>query len=467
MKVLDALYELSEIKKDSVIFEDEIYGGISYRDFELATGRLYRALSALQLPKEAMIAIRVKRSYRTYIAIVGALKAALPYVVIGDTSPSEYVEQVYAECEPALTLDDAFLDRALKEEYLPHYKARDIHDLALVIYSTGSSGFFKGSMHEYGIIDKIFSYSSVGREIYRETAAALETMSFFLLAGFYGASAIEDLINVTVYRSKLVIIPEEKCNDVDYLIEMARKHRVYTMEANPLTLPEFVKNPESTIREYYVAYEMFPCKYSPDYKVYNGYGLSEACGTLCFKEIEKDYDIAPVGTPVPLWEVKLLNRDQRQTETDEIGELCFVPEYFRGYIKRPELYRSAFYGGYFHTGDLGYYNENHDIVIIGRKRDMKETAEGYIVPIFIQNAILKAFPDISKCLVKVFTDEEPTMTVAYYISEREHTLEEINAGIACTIAPFALPTHAVRLSAFEYFRSGKLNRNLFFKPDDA
>jgi len=464
MKILEALYEISQSKGDAIIFEDEINGDISYRDFEIASGKLYRYLLSLNLPKERIAVIRVKRSYRTFIAIAGALKAAVPYVIIGDTSPKEYIEQVYEECEPIITIDDDLMDKALKCEYLQGFRSRELHDLALVVYSTGSSGFFKGSMQEYGIIEKMYIKSSMGRELHKEAAQALQNMSFFFLAGFYSAASIEDLVDVIVYQSKIIIIGTENANNTDYLIDAAEKNKVYTIEATPKTLPDFVKKSASFIKEYYVCYEIFPCKYSSDYTIYNGYGLSECCGVLCFKEIEKDYDITPVGKPVPGFEVKLLDKDNKRTKTNVIGELCFVPQYFRGYIKRMDLYRKAYHDGYFHTGDMGYYNDIGDIVIIGRKKDIRETENGFIVPIYISNAIRKQFPDISNCYVKIFDDEAVPTVVAYYISENEHTIEEINSKISGTIAPYSLPTHAVKLDKFEYFYSGKINGNLFPKP---
>lgn len=463
MKLLDALYELSISKGDAIAFEDEINGGISYKDFEIATGKLYNYLESLRLPKERIIAIRVKRSYRTFIAMVGAIKAAVPYVIIGDTSPDEYVNQVYEECEIVLTLNDEVLDTALKGEYLKGHKSRDMNDLALIIYSTGTSGFFKGSMHEYGAIEKKFNTSSKGRELYPEAAKGIENRCFFIVAGLYAATSIEDLIDVIVYRTKLVIIRSENAENVEYLIEMAKKKNVYTMEATPKSLPEFIKNHADNIKEYYVTYEMFPCKYNPNYNIYNGYGLSEACGSLCFKEIDKDYDIAPAGKPFPEREVKLLNKNNEQTKRNEIGELCFVPEYFRGYIKKMDLYNKAFRDGYFHTGDLGYYNDDDDIVIVGREKDIKETKDGLIIPIFISIEIKKKINDINNCCVIIFDDDKP-MVVAYYISENEHSLDEINSKIADKIPAYALPTHAVKLDKFEYFFSGKLNRNLFNKP---
>jgi len=464
MQVLDSLKNLSIIKSDAIMLEDEINGGISYKDFEIASGRLYNYLDSFKLNKEEIVAIRVKRSYRKAIAIFGALKAAIPFVVIADKSPTEYVNQVYEECKPVITIDDDFLDKGLKSEYLDGYKYRDNHDLAYVVYTTGSSGFFKGVMLEYGILEKRYNIATFGKQMSQETAKALEKMSFFLLQGFYGTAAIEDLINVIVYQSRMIIVDLDKADDIDYLINMANKKNVYTMSATPKTLPEFVNNPKSNFKEYIVNFEMFPSKYSEDYKLYDGYGLSEACGSLCFKEVDKDYEITPVGKPVPGMDVKLFDKNNKQTVTNQIGELSFVPEYFRGYIKRMDLFKKAYYDGYFHTGDLGYYNEEGDIVIIGRKKDILETKDGYVVPLFIANAIKKEFLDIEKCYVKIFKDENPAMVVAYYISNKEHNVEEINKKIASRIKQYAYITHAVKVDKINYFISGKINSNSFNKP---
>lgn len=464
MKILRLLNNLSKTKSNSIILEDENGSSITYEDFEIATGKLYNYLLSLNIEKEKIIAIRLKRSYRCFITMIGAMKAAIPFVIIGDTSPDEYIKTVNKECEPVLTIDDKLLDTILDGDYLKGYKFRNLHDLAFVVYSTGSSGFFKGSMHEYGALDELYNRLEKTRKEYKMFADELEEACFLFQAGLYGIGAIVDLFNVIVFKTKAVIIKSENANRVDHLKKLAAEKNALTVVASPLTLPDFLNNPSSTIKSYCVSYEIFSYKYNPNFFVYNDYGLTEACGTLCSMPIEKDYDIVPVGKPTGDFVVKIVNKDDEPIIDNQIGELAFIPYYFRGYIKHDDLFKKAFYNGYFHTGDLAYYDEDKNIVLVGRKNDILETNEGYVVPVFISNEIKKDFKDIKKCYIKIFKDENPNMIVMYYISDVNHTLNEINNKIKNKIPSYSLPTHIVKLEQFAYFYCGKINKNLFKKP---
>lgn len=103
-----------------------------------------------------------------------------------------------------------------------------------------------------------------------------------------------------------------------------------------------------------------------------GYGLSETTATVsCFPEI--GYKIGTVGTTLP-------GIDVRIGEDNEI--LVKGPTVMRGYYNKPEATAEAFTpDGWFRTGDAGYIDENGDIVLTERIKDLFKTSNGkYIAP---------------------------------------------------------------------------------------
>ena len=104
-----------------------------------------------------------------------------------------------------------------------------------------------------------------------------------------------------------------------------------------------------------------------------GYGLTECSPmTALNPDVEKDMKNASVGHLLPGMEVKIINKDE-----DGIGEICFKgPNVMLGYYNNREATDEVLIDGWFHTGDLGYVDEEDFIYITGRKKNVIITDNG-------------------------------------------------------------------------------------------
>ena len=119
------------------------------------------------------------------------------------------------------------------------------------------------------------------------------------------------------------------------------------------------------------------------------YGLTEAGGIF---QVQPDGEVKPetVGKPLPRTEVKI-------TEDQEV--LVLSKSNFVGYYENPEATAKALEGGWFHTGDAGYFDDNGHLVIIGRKEDIMRTKDGdAFSPDFIETR-LKFSPYIKEAVI--------------------------------------------------------------------
>ncbi len=110
------------------------------------------------------------------------------------------------------------------------------------------------------------------------------------------------------------------------------------------------------------------------FTVLQGYGLTETaplvCGSPDFGDTYKK--AASSGPCVASGEIKIDNPDE-----EGIGEILFQgPNLMLGYYKRPDLTAEAIIDGWFHTGDLGYLDEDGWIYITGRKKNVIVTKNG-------------------------------------------------------------------------------------------
>ncbi|MBW2039673.1 MAG: AMP-binding protein [Deltaproteobacteria bacterium] len=119
------------------------------------------------------------------------------------------------------------------------------------------------------------------------------------------------------------------------------------------------------------------------------YGLTESGGVF---QIHPDGEVKPetVGKPLPRTEVRI-------AEDQEV--LVSTPSNFMGYYQDPEETAATLRDGWLHTGDAGYFDDDGQLVIIGRKQEIMRTKEGEAFsPDFIETR-LKFSPYIKEAVI--------------------------------------------------------------------
>lgn len=119
------------------------------------------------------------------------------------------------------------------------------------------------------------------------------------------------------------------------------------------------------------------------------YGQTEVTGPTSIHQGE-DIRLGTVGKPVPETEVRIA----------EDGEILVKgPHVFQGYLKAPELTAETIVDGWLHSGDIGRFDEEGNLVITDRKKDIIITSGGKnVTPQFIENK-LKFSPYINDAVV--------------------------------------------------------------------
>ncbi|GAB0097523.1 hypothetical protein DMENIID0001_131660 [Sergentomyia squamirostris] len=140
--------------------------------------------------------------------------------------------------------------------------------------------------------------------------------------------------------------------------------------------------------------------------IYNIYGLTE-CGGIALNI--RPTSVRTVGQLVPGVQAKIIDNCGDQLGVNETGELCVKTEsFFLNYWKKPEDIKQSLDGdGWFHTGDLGYFNHEGNLIILGRSRDVLNHEGGHIYPAEMEE-ILQKHPAIEDIAIVGIPDPDRT-----------------------------------------------------------
>jgi len=133
--------------------------------------------------------------------------------------------------------------------------------------------------------------------------------------------------------------------------------------------------------------------------VYDHLGLQEtgfiAVSKPDMKRAYPDY----VGSPTCLQEVRIVDEHGQEKTPGEIGEVIIrFPDGAGEYWKNEEKTKEAFRDGWFHTGDLGKFDQSGHLAIVGRLKDMIVSGGYNIFSVDVEEVILK-HPKVLDCAV--------------------------------------------------------------------
>jgi long-chain acyl-CoA synthetase len=142
------------------------------------------------------------------------------------------------------------------------------------------------------------------------------------------------------------------------------------------------------------------------------YGMTEALGVSQlpewdhFLEGEKSKLLSSAGKPSYCAEVKIFDEHDQPAKTGEIGEIVVRGKHVMlGYWKNPEMTQQALRGGWYHSGDMGYMDEDGYLYLVDRKADMIVTGGENVYPKEVED-VLYEHPAVSMAAVVSAPDKK-------------------------------------------------------------
>ena len=116
--------------------------------------------------------------------------------------------------------------------------------------------------------------------------------------------------------------------------------------------------------------------------------------------------LSSAGRPAPLVTVTILDSDGGQAPAGRRGEICVRGSLvMAGYYKNPEATAEVSRGGWHHTGDIGYLDDDGFLFIVDRAKDMIITGGFNVYSTEVEQALMQ-HPDVQDCAVVGLPDEK-------------------------------------------------------------
>jgi long-chain acyl-CoA synthetase len=135
--------------------------------------------------------------------------------------------------------------------------------------------------------------------------------------------------------------------------------------------------------------------------ILEGYGLSESSSTATFNISVTERKVYSVGKPIWGTSLQIWDEESRPLPpgADHVGEVVLRGmNIMTGYYDNPEATAKAFAGGWFHTGDLGYIDEDGFLFIVDRIKDLIIRGGYNVYPREIEE-VLYAHPAVAEAAV--------------------------------------------------------------------
>jgi len=257
----------------------------------------------------------------------------------------------------------------------------------------------------------------------------------------------------------------------DQVIEAIGKHGVTTMFGIPIMFllmsmsERFDSGDFSSIRVMIAGGAPVPVplieKYQEKGVVFSqAYGLTETAPAVTgLPEDDAIRKRGSAGRPFFHVDVKIFGEDDKELSQGEMGEIVVKgPNVFKEYWNMPEETAETLRGGWFHTGDMGRFDEEGYLWIVDRKKDMIISGGENIYPAEVEDAI-HAHPKVADVGVVGMHDTkwgESPLAVVVVIPGEELTADEIIAFARERLAGFKTPKQVIFADELPRTSTGKI-----------
>lgn len=462
----------------------------SFADLEARSAAYARMLVSFGLTPGDRVAVQVEKSVEVLALYLGCLRAGGVYLPLNTAYTMAELDYFLADAEPkvvvvrpgqvkevgahaakavVLSLDGEGRGSAAEAadaaagpfETVP----RGPDDLAAILYTSGTTGRSKGAMLTHR---NLASNAQVLEDYWRFDAAdvLLHALPIHHTHGLFTACN-----TLLAAGGSMLFLPRFDLDEV-----FRQLPRATTMMGVPTFYTRLLADPRLT-REAVAHMRLFISGSAPllaethrafrertGHAILERYGMTET-GMNSSNPYEGERRPGTVGFPLPGVEIRITEPETgRPLPPGQIGMIEVKgPNVFKGYWNNPEKTAAEFRAdGFFITGDLGRFDEQGYLSIVGRGKDLVITGGLNVYPKEVEEAIDAVAGVVESAVIGCPHPDFGEAVTAVVVREREAAIgeAEILAALEGRLARFKCPKRVLFVDELPRNTMGKVQKNL-------
>lgn len=243
------------------------------------------------------------------------------------------------------------------------------------------------------------------------------------------------------------------------------------MYAAMLAHPDLARRDLSSLRRALYAMAPMPeaqlraCLEAFDCDFYLLFGQTEMSptATLFRPEHQLSHNGA-AGTPVANVQVAIMDRDGTLLPTGQEGEIVYRgPHTMTGYLKDPEATDTAFAHGWFHSGDVGAFDDDGLLWFRDRFKDVIKSGGENVASIEVEKAVYAASPEVAEVAVVGLPHEHWTEAITAVVVAKPGATVDVEAlmtGVRKRIDRYKAPKSVIVVDDLPRTSTGKVQKNV-------
>jgi malonyl-CoA/methylmalonyl-CoA synthetase len=475
----------------------------SWRDLERGSAKIANLLASLKLPAGARIAAQVEKSAEALMLYLATIRAGLVYLPLNTAYRSNEISYFIENAAPSVvvctpqnfgwitqiafsrgvsqvfTLDEpqpgnggrnsgSLLSRAVHFADSFETVHRNADDLAAILYTSGTTGRSKGAMLTHGnLASNIATLHNAWQ--WRRGDVLLHALPLFHIHGLFvaahgalwngskmiflpkfdSAAVLRELPRSTVFMgvpTYYVRLLADPAFSAGRARDVCGNMRLFVSGSAPLLTETFTQFAQRT-----------------GHTILERYGMSETA-MLTSNPFAGERRAGTVGPALPGVAVRVVNAEGHACASGEIGDIQVKgPNVFKGYWQMPEKTAEEFTSdGFFKTGDVGKFDADGYLSIVGRSKDLIISGGYNVYPKEIEAVIDDMAGVQESAVIGVPHPDFGEAVIAIIVPRAGSTLSEavVIGELKSKIANFKVPKRVHVVDELPRNTMGKVQKNL-------